>query len=105
MPFSDIADIITCNHNRAHEYPKSIKNGCQYIGYECDSYLHFQKGKCADCGTDGSQCKPMDFQLNYWDEFNATETPLPTIPTNYYLKTNDEERFCLYHYQILVSVL
>ena len=94
---------IACNHNRVHDYTISERKECQYIGYECDSYLHFQKGKCADCGTDGSKCKPMDFQLDYWDEFNPNEKPLPKFATNFYLKTSDKDPFCLFHYQILVS--
>lgn len=101
---SDITEVPTCNHARAHALPVSHRTDCQFIGYQCNSYAEFEEGKCADCGPHNSKCKPMEFQFDYWDQIHETIRTQPQGHVNLYLKTNQTEPFCLFHYQVLVSV-
>lgn len=94
--------VPTCNHERAHIYPRTAKQfECQFIGYHCNSYAEFEEGKCADCGENDRNCKPMELGLNFWIGINKTISSNNPLK-NFYLETNNTQPFCLFHYQILV---
>ena len=98
-----------CNHARSNKYAIGDQNytdinTCQMIGYTCSSYYDFKLGKCGDCGTDGTGCKPMPFNLDYWDDTRNCDSN--AVHVRYYLNTGDvetPEEYCLNHYQIIVN--
>ena len=98
-----------CDHQRATQLPiaqpQSALYGCQIIGYQCDSYEDFNDGKCAECGSDGIKCKPLEFSPEFWAKSDNWRNSLQTFPNNYYFKTHDSFPFCLFHYQIVVNIV
>ena len=102
-------NLITCNHGRSNKYAIADQGyqspqKCQIIGYRCQSYDDFELGKCADCGADGNGCKPMPFNLNYWDDKSNCDPTL--VKTQFFVDTGNVENlpgYCLNHYQIVVS--
>ena len=93
-----------CSHNRATLLPTArLQDQCQIIGYKCQSYDAFSSGKCADCGPDNQDCRPLEFDIQYWNNRNNLRNSLKSFPNNYYVKTSEEEPFCLFHYQITVN--
>lgn len=70
----------SCSHSRAadiltYQLSTSIKDDCQLVGYECDSWENFKKGHCGVCG--GKQLDNSAMLMS----FNAPEIrgPLSSV--------------------------
>ena len=106
----DLTDLVLCNHVRSVRYGIGDQNytdptQCQIIGYNCTSYDDFLAGKCGGCASDGTGCKLMPLNLNYWDDTTHCDSTAGNV--NYYLNTGDVEnaaQYCLFHYQLIVSI-
>ncbi|XP_054157498.1 pancreatic lipase-related protein 2-like [Oppia nitens] len=102
------AKVGDCNHQRVHQLLIANRklrstNSCKMIGYHCDSYNEFLKGNCADCGSDGQRCKPVEFDINYWKN-PINDKNLTLVNNNYYFLTTDTDPYCLFHYQIVIYI-
>ncbi|CAG2114968.1 unnamed protein product [Medioppia subpectinata] len=103
-----VLNLVLCSHVRSNNIAINDQSygqstGCQPIGYHCTSYDDFMNGLCGDCGSDGKACRPMELNLDYWDNKNNWDI----IDTNnkFYINTGDARQsgYCLSHYQIVVS--
>ncbi len=84
--------------------PSLYNSNCQFVAYQCSSYANFSQGNCADCGSNGQNCRPLDLKLDYWD--NSTNQVIQTQPPNQlFIKTDANPPYCLFHYQIVVNYL
>ncbi|XP_042145393.1 LOW QUALITY PROTEIN: phospholipase A1 member A [Ixodes scapularis] len=90
-----------CHHQRAIDYViESITNKqCSSLAFECSTHEMFHKGRCSDCGSDGSRCAQMGFWADQWKRFkNNSRT------RRMFLDTNADEPFCAYHYLVNVQM-
>ncbi|XP_029841396.2 pancreatic lipase-related protein 2 isoform X1 [Ixodes scapularis] len=90
-----------CHHQRAIDYViESITNKqCSSLAFECSTHEMFHKGRCSDCGSDGSRCAQMGFWADQWKRFkNDSRT------RRMFLDTNADEPFCAYHYLVNVQM-
>ncbi|XP_054167103.1 lipase member H-A-like [Oppia nitens] len=102
----------SCDHSRATELPLNgyqrhkqlMPNDCQMIGYQCDNNGDFADGKCGDCGDDNSRCMPLEFMPEFWTKSDNWVNAVVSYPRNLFLRTTDKMPFCLFHYQILISI-
>ncbi|CAG2116109.1 unnamed protein product, partial [Medioppia subpectinata] len=103
-----VLNLLLCSHVRSNNIAINDQSygqstGCQPIGYHCTSYEDFMNGLCGDCGSDSKACRPMELNLDYWDNKNNWDI----IDTNnkFYINTGDARQsgYCLSHYQIVVS--
>ena len=108
-----IFDRIACSHRAAYyqaiadqSYTTSV---CQVIGYICSSHARFNVGLCADCGNNNMGCKPMPFNVDFYD--NNDGCSRTSINVRYFCNTGSvlipgtttfSNTYCLYHYQIIV---
>ncbi|XP_042903594.1 pancreatic triacylglycerol lipase isoform X2 [Parasteatoda tepidariorum] len=95
----------TCDHLRAVEYytdsirspiqPRRSGSVCQHIAVACRDWETYSQGRCADCSHDGD-CALMGYNSDlFWNpEVNKHE---------YFVKTSEEEPFCLFQYQVIVE--
>lgn len=102
IEIGDIDKLVLdgCSHNKAPKYftETILKPQCLIIGHSCDDHHSFMRGKCADCGTDGKKCAIMGMDA---DEYI---TRMENKTHNFYVETNFDFPFCLFHYQITVKI-
>ncbi|XP_067127189.1 pancreatic triacylglycerol lipase-like [Centruroides vittatus] len=93
--------LARCSHHWAESlFSDALLNPtCQYVGYTCTDWDTFLDGKCASCGSDGTDCAIMGIQSD-----SCCTVPHDGIPRKYYFKTNPHWPYCLYHYQVLVKL-
>lgn len=92
---------MICHHQRAVDYVlESITDTqCMSLAYECSSYEMFRKGRCSDCGSDGSRCAPMGYRADHWKRFKND-----TVSRRMFLDTNSVNPYCSYHYLVNVQM-
>ncbi|CAG2105024.1 unnamed protein product, partial [Medioppia subpectinata] len=101
---------VACSHMRATELPsaegiaKAEHTRCQSVGYECNSYLDFQMGKCGDCGVDGGRCKLLEYMPSEWLLDDNRAKTMDKYPTNLYFLTDATAPYCVFHYQIVLDM-
>ncbi|XP_054167116.1 pancreatic triacylglycerol lipase-like [Oppia nitens] len=102
---------VVCDHSRAtilplfgHLHDNKDTNECQMIGYLCNSNKDFIDGNCGDCGDDNSWCMPMEFMPEFWSKSDNWIKISNKKSNDYYIRTSDKRPFCLYHYQIVISI-
>lgn len=97
---------VTCDHFRSIEYymdsirpPVQLKLSgepeCQPIGVACRDWETYEQGRCADCSHDGD-CAHMGY---FSDQFHNSEV----AKHKYFVKTADDEPFCVFQYQVIVE--
>ncbi|XP_067138167.1 pancreatic triacylglycerol lipase-like [Centruroides vittatus] len=94
-------DYDNCNHRWANFlFIDSILNPqCPYVAYACSDWDTFLEGRCADCGDDGQNCAVLGLQSDTYAPSRDVKNP-----RKYFLKTNSQWPYCLYHYQIIVKL-
>lgn len=99
---------ITCDHFRSIEYyiesirpmllgPRFREPTCQLIGVACRDWETYAQGRCADC-THPGDCAAMGYQ----SDLNMERGPSASR-YEYYVKTAEDDPFCLFQYQVLVE--
>lgn len=128
-------DILTCDHyfGTRFAYESFDKTpACSNVGYSCDSYTNFLKGRCGLCDT-SEQCYSMDFEYqrskrasvehalkHITKNYNYTRNWLPHIDTSlikanepidginyksrsvYYMRAVDDASRCTQLYRVRV---
>lgn len=93
------------SHTRSTEVATSqlANSGCQEVAYSCRSYAAFTHGECGLCARDNLDCFHMGFHYQYR---NMQREPLrqTQTPRKFYIRTSDEDNFCLLHYQLLLRL-
>ncbi|XP_049274856.1 pancreatic lipase-related protein 2-like [Rhipicephalus sanguineus] len=89
--------IGICHHQRAIDYViESITDvQCSSLSYACSSYAMFEKGRCSDCGRDGSKCARMGMHADGWKRFKNESRSV-----RMFIGTNREPPFCAFHYLV-----
>ncbi|KAL1467902.1 hypothetical protein MTO96_005677 [Rhipicephalus appendiculatus] len=89
--------IGICHHQRAIDYViESITDvQCSSLSYACSSYAMFEKGRCSDCGRDGSKCARMGMHADGWKRFKNDSRSV-----RMFIATNREPPFCAFHYLV-----
>ncbi|RXG53632.1 Pancreatic triacylglycerol lipase [Armadillidium vulgare] len=84
-----VANEVACGHLRPITYYiQSILNpSCQWVSYECSSFERFQKGECASCGTDSSNCGLLGPRAIEYTDKSREKVVL-------FIKTAAESPFC-----------
>lgn len=55
-------EVLTCDHYFGTRFAHQLlPNTCSYVGYNCDSYRNYLRGKCGLCESP-AQCFSMDFE-------------------------------------------
>lgn len=56
-------EVLTCDHYFATRFAAQLlpTSSCSYVGYHCDSYRNYLRGKCGLCDSPG-QCYAMQFE-------------------------------------------
>ncbi|KAG8182874.1 hypothetical protein JTE90_024617 [Oedothorax gibbosus] len=99
---------MTCDHFRSIEYyidsiqpPSGLSFGgrpsCQHIGVACLDWETYAQGRCADC-THAGDCAAM----GYYSDEGVVKGP-HISKHEYYMKTSEEEPYCLFQYQVIVE--
>jgi len=100
--------MVACSHCRAVElYIESLdflldqENACPMVGFECRSYDEFTKGKCLECGEDGSRCARVGHSaINY----KKTIEQRGEKNIKFYFNTGAHKPFCQYHYVLSLNL-
>ncbi|XP_054710963.1 uncharacterized protein LOC129220557 [Uloborus diversus] len=98
---------LTCDHFRSIDYYiDSIRTRiearsadgpvCMPVGVVCRDWETYAQGRCADCSHAGD-CIPMGYNSDLF-----LHRDLPT-KKEYFVKTSEEEPFCLFQYQVIVD--
>lgn len=93
----------SCDHIRSLDfYMESITNdmGCLPVAVACPSWEDFETGRCSKCGSRGSDCAVM----GYYSDKMRTGHRNQRMGKKLYLKTNDEQPFCLHQYHVAVQM-
>ncbi len=102
-----LEDVIFCNHDRSRLLaiadPSLQNSDCQFVAYKCNSYSDFTAGKCADCGSNGEMCKPLDFDFPFWENSSNYNVNDIQTPNQFYIQTGADPQYCIFHYQIVVN--
>lgn len=95
--------LSSCDHIRSLDYyMESITRNmaCLPVAVSCRSWEDFEAGRCSRCGDEGSHCAVMGF---YSDRMK-TSAAGQRMGRKLYLKTNDDQPFCLHQYQVAVQM-
>ncbi|UYV70682.1 PNLIP [Cordylochernes scorpioides] len=86
-------ELFSCSHQRSVEYfTESIKFDEQYCtpwAIKCNSHEEFLKGRCIDCGPDGSRCAAQGIKAIQHKRFIKSNSS-----NVFYLNMGSESRFC-----------
>lgn len=99
--YENFAFAAFCSHRWANFlFIDSVLNPtCPFVAYACQDWDTFLEGRCADCGEDGQNCAILGLQSDkYLPSREIRE------PRKYFLKTNSQWPYCLYHYQVIVKL-
>lgn len=93
--------IGICHHQRAIDYViETITDvQCPSLAFACSSYEMFEKGRCSDCGRDGSKCARMGMHADGWTRFKND-----SLSVRMFIGTNREPPFCVFHYLVNVEM-
>ncbi|RWS15660.1 Pancreatic triacylglycerol lipase-like protein [Dinothrombium tinctorium] len=94
--------FVACHHYRAIDYYLETitptATSCLPLGYKCENFTSFTEGRCDKCDSPGVDCAEMGFKsINYF-------TPNDAKPKKFYLNTNRRKPFCIFHYNIQVTI-
>jgi len=92
---------VGCSHSRSEQFYRTDfekLTKCQPVAYQCESYTEFGRGRCADCGEDGSKCYLVGFWPNYERRKPKDENE------GFYLDSESSKPYCVYHHQIKIYV-
>ncbi|NXQ23543.1 LIPP lipase, partial [Alaudala cheleensis] len=90
-------DFMACNHLRSYKYySDSIIYPDGFLGYACDSYDSFEKGKCFPCPEGG--CPNMG---HYADRY---KDKIKSDILKVYLNTGEARDFPLWRYKVTVTL-
>ncbi|XP_023229612.1 pancreatic lipase-related protein 2-like isoform X1 [Centruroides sculpturatus] len=90
-----IRKAVSCSHQRAVDFFTASINqrDCLFTAFPCSNWTDFTEGKCSTCGPYGRDCAVMGFLAE-------EHKPANLLNTTFFLKTQDHEPFCVYHYQV-----
>lgn len=93
--------VAACSHQRAIDYVMETITDvhCSSLAFACSSYEMFEKGRCADCGRDGSLCALMGMHADGWMRFKNDSRS-----ESMFLGTNSETPFCAFHFLVNVEM-
>ncbi|XP_077498357.1 pancreatic triacylglycerol lipase-like [Amblyomma americanum] len=93
--------IGICHHQRAIDYVLETITDvhCSSLAFACPSYELFERGRCADCGRDGSLCARMGMHADAWGRFKNDSRSV-----RMFLETNEGLPFCAFHYLVNVEM-
>lgn len=120
-------EVVTCDHYFATRFAhQSLPEDCSYVGYACDTYRNFVRGRCGHCNSP-SQCYSMDFEYQrpnpdnrralahierhsslFKSQFNqgTDDSPPGGVPYGqrraYYMRVANREPYCSYTYRVRV---
>ena len=98
LPYA-LRRLLSCNHIRAYEYfiDSINRDGCQFIGVECESWDSFVEGECPGCRKDMDNCDEMGFHA-----FAKLNGARPNRLRSLYLYTDEKRPFCKTHYRVTI---
>ncbi|UYV70679.1 PNLIP [Cordylochernes scorpioides] len=95
-------ELFSCSHQRSVEYfTESIKFDEQYCtpwAIKCNSHEEFLKGRCIDCGPDGSRCAAQGIKAIQHKRFIKSNSS-----NVFYLHMGSKSTFCRESLQLQVN--
>lgn len=63
----EVRRLVACNHQRSIDfYMDTLRDSIPAQGIHCADYDSYLAGKCADCGSEGTECALMGPDVDLW---------------------------------------